>query len=123
MTKKLLRLVYAASENKMSAELFQSARLFFTSFFKKKYFLLPSFGVFSKSFMTFFFFPPGAFFFFFGFGCGVHYGAGKDLSFLISFLPFSHSDSFLQLSEEEEEASCCLFAVRKISDVLGFLSF
>jgi hypothetical protein len=33
MTKKLLRLVHAASENKMSAELFQSARLFFTSFF------------------------------------------------------------------------------------------
>jgi hypothetical protein len=69
-------------------------------------------------------------FFFLRFGWGVHYGAGKDLSFVISFLPFSHSDSFLKLSEkeeeeeeEEEEASCCLFAVRKILDVLGFYSF
>jgi hypothetical protein len=73
MTKKLLRLVYAASENKNFCRIVS---------------ICPTFL----------------------------YGVGKALSFLISFLRFSHSDSFLQLSEkeeeeEEEEASCCLFAV------------
>ncbi len=55
MTKKLLRLVYAASENEISAELFQSALLFFTSFFRTSFITL----------FFFFFFLGLVFFFFF----------------------------------------------------------
>lgn len=122
-------LVYAVSENKISAELFQSAWLFFTSFLKKIYFLLPSIGVFRKSFVSFFFFSSflGPCFFFLRFGWGVHYGAGKDLSFLISFLRFHIRilfSSFLRRRRRRKKPLVvCLFAVWKISDVFGFYSF
>jgi hypothetical protein len=57
MTKKLLRLVYAASENKFFAELFQFARLLFTSLFKKKIFFACLFWDFQKELYNPFFFP------------------------------------------------------------------
>ncbi len=79
--------------------------------------MLPSIGVFRKSFVTFFFFFlfSGLVFFFSSICLGSSLWCGERpfLSYKLSSV--SHLDSFLKLSEkeeeeeEEEEASCCLF--------------